>query len=364
MGIKYNEKTAKYEVSYGKRHPITRIPVSAGRIGIKSKAEAQRVHTQMVLQVLEKIHRDVVPNWKKMTESFLEEANNRGLTKNTIYDYSKCLAAYTFEAWGDRMVDTITTKEIRDLVLEKGRGRSPSHQKNILKFIRAVFNHIAEMGILPRSPVPQMKFQVGNKIKKVLTQDQVRTFLEKAKMMEIDWYPIWVMAVYTGMRSGELFALTWDKVNLADRLILVDTSWNNKDGFKCTKSGDDRMVEIAPTLLVMLKALKLQNSESPFVLPRVKKWDKGDQARQLRLFLTGIGLPIIRFHDLRATWATLLLSKGVEPIKVMKLGGWKDMKTMMIYIRKAGIDIKGTSDCLDLHNPAIESCSLLTFERK
>jgi integrase len=61
----------------------------------------------------------------------------------------------------------------------------------------------------------------------------------------------------------------------------------------------------------------------------------------------GLGLPPIKFHDLRATWATLMLSKGVEPIKVMIMGGWKDLKTMQIYIRKAGVDIKGITDRLN-----------------
>ncbi|MFN7685341.1 MAG: site-specific integrase, partial [Oligoflexia bacterium] len=183
-----------------------------------------------------------------------------------------------------------------------------------------------------------------------------------AKAMDWEWYPHWTMAVYTGMRSGELYALTWDKVNLDDRLIKVDTSWNNKDGFKCTKSGDDRIIEIAPNLLLTLKQLKIQQADSHFVLPRIDKWDKGEQARDLRLFLKGIGLPTIRFHDLRATWATILLSKGVEPIRVMKMGGWKDMKTMMIYVRTAGVDIKGMTDCLDLHNPAANAGQVLKFE--
>jgi len=96
--------------------------------------------------------------------------------------------------------------------------------------------------------------------------------------------------------------------------------------------------------------LVLQNKDSAFVLPRLKKWEKGEQARELRMFLIGIGLEPVRFHDLRASWATILLSKGVEPIKVMKMGGWKDMKTMMIYVRKAGVDIKGATDCLDFHD--------------
>lgn len=96
----------------------------------------------------------------------------------------------------------------------------------------------------------------------------------------------------------------------------------------------------------------MEESDSEFLLPRLSKWDKGEQARDLRMFLLGLGLPAIRFHDLRASWATMLLSKGVEPIKVMKMGGWKDIETMMIYARKAGVDIKGASACLNLESPS------------
>lgn len=109
------------------------------------------------------------------------------------------------------------------------------------------------------------------------------------------------MALYTGMRNGELYALTWDKVNLEQRKILVDSAWNKDDSFKDTKSGDDRIVEIAPELLVILRDLEIKCFDSAFVLPRIDKWDKGEQARKLRMFLQGLGLPRIRFHDLRAT---------------------------------------------------------------
>jgi integrase len=73
------------------------------------------------------------------------------------------------------------------------------------------------------------------------------------------------------------------------------------------------------------------------------------------MFLQGLGLPRIRFHDLRATWATIMLSMGIAPIKVMSMGGWKDLKTMQFYIRKAGVDTSGISDKLSLHDPTAES---------
>ena len=145
-----------------------------------------------------------------------------------------------------------------------------------------------------------------------------------------------------------LYALTWDKVDLNNRTILVNSSWNKIDGFKSTKTGDDRIVEIAPSLLEMLRQLQLKNFDSCYVLPRISQWDEGLQATVLRMFLIGLGLPEIRFHDLRATWATLMLGKGIEPAKVMVMGGWKDLKTLMVYLRKSGISIKGITNCLDL----------------
>ena len=119
------------------------------------------------------------------------------------------------------------------------------------------------------------------------------------------------------------------------------------------------MVEIAPGLVPILQELKARSCGSQFVLPRINRWESGEQARELGVFLKSLGLPVIRFHDLRATWATMLLSKGVEPIKVMKMGGWKDLETMMIYARKAGVDIRGSTDCLNLHGPEGESGKVL-----
>ena len=230
----------------------------------------------------------------------------------------------------------------------------------MLKFVRAIFNYAAETGVIHRSPVPHMHFRTGGKIKRVLTEQQIRIFLEKAKAFNHEWYPIWVTALYTGMRNGELFALTWDKVDLENRKILVSSSWNRKDGHKdLTKSGEDRIVEIAPTLLTILKELKLNGYGSVFVLPRIRAWEEARQAEILRTFLQGINLPRVRFHDLRASWATVMLVKGTEPVKVMALGGWKDLKTMMIYIRKAGIDTKGTTDNLSLHDPSEAAGTLI-----
>ncbi len=45
------------------------------------------------------------------------------------------------------------------------------------------------------------------------------------------------------------------------------------------------------------------------------------------------------------------------------MGGWKDLKTMTIYCRKVGVDIKGIIDHLKLHNPSREQASVIKIVR-
>src|SRR5690606_32961196 len=75
---------------------------------------------------------------------------------------------HTFDAWGNRPVDSITTEEIRALIKSRVGDKAPSHQKNVLKFIRGVFKYALELGVINRNPTPDMKFRTGDKIKRVL----------------------------------------------------------------------------------------------------------------------------------------------------------------------------------------------------
>ena len=347
LGVK-KSSDGTFTVTYSKRHPITRQPVSRARKGIKSIGEANRVYADLVVAVSDKLKKIVIPTWSVLLEKYLIQIDRENeLTKGTVYKRDKVLKRHTLEAWGDRCVDEITGQEIRDLLEARLPDASESHRKFFIKGIRAVFQYAVEGGIVNRNPTPMLKFKVSDKIKSVLNEEQILILLRRAAELEWEWYPHYAVALYTGLRSGEMYALTWDKVNLEKRQILVNCSWSSKDGFKSTKSGDDRVVEIPKPLLPVLAELKLQSAGSDFVLPRLWKWDQGEQARVLRLFVKAIGLPAIRFHDLRASWATLLLGKGVAPSRVMSMGGWKDMDTMMIYMRKAGIDIQGATSCLD-----------------
>jgi integrase len=363
MGIKYDEKTKSYVVRHSKRHPITKIPYPMIRKNIKTMAEAKKVYEQLIVSVNERIRRRVVPDWKTHLQNYLVHIKDSDLTNTTVYSREKVLNHHTLDLWGDKLVDTISTADIYSLLRDRLEKNSESHKKYFLNCIRGVFHYAYELGLINRNPTPQLKFKVNDKIKAVLGEEQIVTLLRRSQELGWPWYEHYAVALFTGMRNGEMFALTWDKVNLEQRQIKVDCSWNNKNGFKSTKSGDDRIVEIPKPLLPLLQELKLNSAGNPFVLPRLGKWDKGEQARELRMFLKSIGLPQIRFHDLRASWATMLLAKGVPPSQVMSMGGWRNIDTMMIYMRKAGINVKDATKVLDgLQTHGVEMGKIVEFK--
>jgi len=346
MGIKYNELKEYYEVSYSRRHPVTKKSRNIRRIGIQTKAEALKVHTQIQNELIKRFFNDQYPYWNEVVERFIVHFINLGMANNTVINYRGTLRMHTYDKWKHKRINEISTSQIRDLIIDDLTSYSEAHRKSMFKHLKAVFRYAIESDLLQRDPSPKLRFKKNEKIKKVLTENQIRHFLKSAKEEKHTWFPVWTLACYTGMRNGELYALRWERVDLNKRIMVICEAWTKENGFKDTKSGDDRTVEIAKNLMPVMDEL-YRNRKDEFVLPRLGSWSTAGQSQIIKEFLKEIDLPLIRFHDLRASWATIMLSKGIEPIKVMAMGGWKDLKTMQIYIRKSGIHIKGITDSLN-----------------
>jgi len=93
--------------------------------------------------------------------------------------------------------------------------------------------------------------------------------LREAKETGHRFYPIWTLALMTGMRSGELVALQWTDIDFEGQTISVSKQWTNKNGIGPTKTQRCRVVPISSDLLLFLKELRLK-SESEFVLTAIR----------------------------------------------------------------------------------------------
>jgi integrase len=294
---------------------------------------------------------EILERFKAMGES---QFVGKRMTPQTLKSHISVIKKYC-SSWSEMVASEITKGDGRE-VLRKAKlemGASLSQQRRIKSSINLVYNWGIEEKYISgvhNSPVYGLYLEDDEeeKIPPILTLDQVRLFLLKARQTANPWYPVWAFAVLTGMRSGELFALKWSAVDLQNRTIRVSESyaWAEKED-KSTKAGYWRNVPISEHLMSVISFLKKLTGDCEHVLPRLPGWENGEAAKHLRMFLKGVGIEdYVVFHTLRACFATHLLSSGAEPAKVMAIGGWKDLKTFEIYIRLSGVSVAGVTDNL------------------
>lgn len=172
------------------------------------------------------------------------------------------------------------------------------------------------------------------------TKDEIARFLSAALAEGPLVFILYLTAVFTGLREGELAALTWADVDLEKRLIRVQQSFDGP-----TKAEDLRWVPILDPLLGPLKEWKLRCPSKKHLFPNR---DGGMQGKSGRVFqevlhrvLDAAGFPkteiggrvhrYIVFHDLRHTFASHWMMNGGDIFRLQKILGHKSIEMTMRY---------------------------------
>jgi integrase len=272
---------------------------------------------------------------------------------STIYSCEKITGKWIHKHWASKELRSIQKMDVHDLLYEKMPDDEATMftRKSVLKIAKRIFQVAIDTGKLDRNPCQGMMVKCPETEMKVLSNTEAQLLLKEARANNHRFYPVWLLALFTGMRSGELFALKWTDVDLDARSVHVVRSWNSKNGLKSTKNQKNRIVPMGDELTGFLKKLKLERGQEEFVLPRLAEWERGSAAKVLKEFCRMIGITVIRFHDLRATFITNLLTQGESLVRVMAIVGHADMETTNEYVRKAGIELKGGTDKLGYKVP-------------
>jgi len=366
MGIKSYRKDEKvlwkvYVNLRSKENSAMRVQKSVS--SIESRSAALRVEKQLIAELSKELglKMGIGLSWRKIFDKWETDAY-AGLTRNysvtTIQDIVYGVKKWTIK-WMDKPADELTRADGKEILKEMDfQNISYRSQQKTRSFINAVFNYAIEERLI-RKPIPSpftgLEYKkTEEKVPEILTLVEIKKFLDHAKQLNNPWYPIWATALLTGMRSGELHALEWDDVDFENLMIRVSKSFNSRiNAVKSTKAGYWRNVPISTELKSIFIELKVKLDSRPaeqrrYVLPRRWQWDKGLQARELRTFLKLNGFPSVKFHALRACFATQLLSKNTPPAIVMKICGWKTLKTMEFYVRLAGVNEAGATEVLSI----------------
>ena len=246
-------------------------------------------------------------------------------TKSLYESYLNC----NLQGIINKKASEIKKRDIEMLILElKQKGLVNKSINGIITFVQAILNYGVENEFIYSNPIlkfkklPQVKLDVH-----FLTETQITTFLKVTQDFAPQYYAFFSTAIYTGMRRGELLALEWSDIDFKTHRIKV-----NKQIYKgvkqSTKTNKERVIDIPDRLVKILIEHKKENNvlcklvfhnngrpihpytmESVYFHPLIKKCNE--------LLDEENHIDKIRFHDLRHTYATYLLSNGV-PVKYVQ----------------------------------------------
>jgi integrase len=250
-------------------------------------------------------------------------------------------------------LESVNPTDIKEILDHAGESLASSTVKKIRSFLHRSFE-FAVQGGLANNPVAAVKVdkkRCRETEPQILTRKEIQILLTEAKKHRPEWYKIWAFALFTGMRSGEMYALLRQDIDLENKLISVTKSFNKRVGIKSTKSGRNRRISISEKILPLVKELMLQGPISEPLLPRPYQWKKGDQSRVLRDFCQSIGITSVKFHSLRACFAVQMLLSGSSLITVQSLLGHASVQSMIPYILISGVDIANATDTIQIELP-------------
>jgi integrase len=235
----------------------------------------------------------------------------------------------------------LTPAHVRGLYSEKLDSGllAPATVRKIHSTLHKALSQAVSDGIVPRNAADVKAPRPTPEEMRPLSEDEARTFLEAIRQSGERFEALYVLAISTGLRRGELLGLRWDDVDLERGTLrvgraLVREGGRHTLGETKTRRGR-RQINLTPRTVSTLKAHRKKQLEAKMRLAGLYK-DHGlifaSQVgtpvnpenlvkRSFKPLLKKAGLPEIRFHDLRHTCATLLLGRGVHPKLVQELLG-------------------------------------------
>ncbi len=239
-----------------------RIRVQKRVAGIENERLAYDEEKRLIRELSEEVIKqessgatwlEVIERWVRHTELH----PSKRLARTTVLDYEAVLRNYT-KSWLRRPASELNRADGRDVIrYAQDSGRSTRFCRGLKYTINMVYTWGIEERFISgvdNSPVFGLEIESNREEKKpeILSKEEIRDLLKKAREQNHPWYPIWVGAVLTGCRSGELHQLRKSDVEVISREEAIQQDQMPFDkkryGFiRVRRSWNTRFKETGPT---------------------------------------------------------------------------------------------------------------------
>ena len=231
---------------------------------------------------------------------------------------------------GDLPLEKLTTMDLQKLyrkLLNKGRvdrveakqqpkGLSAKTVRNINQVISSAMDFAVAQKIIPENPCKAVALpKVEHKEMQTIPAEQLQAFLQEAKATGV--YEMYYIELATGLRRGELLGLKWTDIDWQNGIIKVRRQIARVGGqiveAPLKTKNSYRTVTISQQAIEVLKQQEEKtNDEYVFPSPNGGPISPDSVNNMLKRVLARAGIPKVRFHDLRHTFATIALQNGVD----------------------------------------------------
>ena len=305
-------------------------------------------------------------------------ASRTELHPRTLASYRQLLTSYILPAFGAEPVRLLNRGRVKRFLGERARTEAnpTGLGKNSVRLIRACLSVLCEdaidEGLLTVNPTRQrssrrkqpgqLTRQERTKSVRAMDTAQLARFLAAAREHEPRCAPLLLTMARAGLRPGEALALQWEDLDLAAGTLRIHRAMSlGKEG--PTKTGEEREVHLSPELVASLTRLRAEREREtlrrgwpalpPWVFCSVAgtAYDPANVVKAMKRALRKAELPGFRLYDLRHTFATLLLNRGVPITYVAaQLGHAKPTTTLQWYAHHLP---KATAHYVDLLDGAV-----------
>ena len=278
----------------------------------------------------------------QLSERYLATGTTN-LRPSTLESYRRVVALYIVPTLGHVRLAKLSPQTIQQQLITHmtASGLSPRSVQYAVAILRRMLNVGERWGILPRGSNPakfvEMPTVRAPKIEPFNVQES-REFITAVGSHRLG--ALFITAIATGLRQGELLGLRWDDIDLGSEQLTVRNTlvWSRADrhwSLSAPKTERSRRtLWLPPVVLSSLRQQQQQQIEERlkagaawqqnnlvFATPLGGPLDGANVTHALHKLLAAAGLRRIRFHDLRHAAASLLLAHGLQMREIMEFLG-------------------------------------------
>ena len=277
--------------------------------------------------------------------------------------YVKNLNNHILPVFGLRKMSSINSLEINDFIKglklkETAYANRPNHKlsngtiEKIYHILRTIIQYAYDNDIIDKNPCEKVKLGLKKQNDSSIHYyniDEYNHLLEELQKENIDRRLAVEIAIKTGLRRSEIFGLKWSDIDFENSYMSVNKTrqkTQNRMFEMATKTYSSiRQISIPSSLLELLKEYYKDHKDNEYILESI---DYDNLTAWFRRWQEKHGLPRIKFHDLRHTHATLLLSQGVDIKTIQKRLGHSDISTTLnVYAHSVKELDQKASDVMD-----------------